>query len=153
MAATAVAVTSGHVLLKLLSSAAAGWLGSLIIIGIGIATLLTSARTPRPAGSADTPVRGWRHLPHVGGVISWREAIVLGVALSLNNLGTGVGAGVAGIPALATTLSAGLLSLGCVGGGSHFGEVLGRLALGRHAPLIAGMLLLAVGAAMHPNVA
>lgn len=84
--------------------------------------------------------------------VSWREAVAFGVALSVNNLGTGVGAGVSGIPAVAATMSAGLLSLACVGGGSDVGRVLGRLVLGRYAPLIAGMLLLAMDAAMLPGV-
>ena len=78
--------------------------------------------------------------------------MVLGIALSVNNLGMGVGAGVSGIPALATTVSAGLLSLLCVGGGFHLGRVFGRLVLGRNAPAIAGILLLALGLAMLPGV-
>ena len=152
MAATAAAVTCGHLLSKLIPSAVTGWLGPLIIIAIGIATVRTPVQTPRPRESANAP---WgRRCRPLGfdSVISQREAIVLGVALSMNNLGTGVGAGVSGIPALATTVSAGLLSLACVGGGSEFGRVFGRLVLGRHASLIAGMLLLAVGLSMLPSV-
>jgi putative Mn2+ efflux pump MntP len=136
MAATAAAVTCGHLLSNLIPSA------------IGVATACTWAQTPRPPGCARAPWRPSRHPRHVDRVVSWREAIALGVALSMNNLGTGLGAGVSGMPALATTVSAGLLSLACVGGGSDVGRSLGRLMLGRHAPLVAGMLLLAVGAAM-----
>ena len=152
MFATAAALTGGHLLSKVLPSAMTGWLGPLIIIAIGIATVRTPAQTPRPRDSAIAP-RGDRcHPPDVDGVMSRQEAIVLGVALSVNNLGTGVGAGVSGIPALATTVSAGLLSLACVGGGSLFGRVFGRLVLGRDAPAIAGILLLALGLAMLPSV-
>jgi putative Mn2+ efflux pump MntP len=148
MAATAAAVMFGHVLARLVPSAVTDWLGPVIIIAIGITTALTSARSPRLPGCA----RAWRHPRSTEGVITWREAFVLGVALSVNNLGTGVGAGVSGIPVLATTASAGLISLVCVGGGSHFGRTLGRLVLERHAPLIAGMLLLAVGVGMLSGV-
>jgi putative Mn2+ efflux pump MntP len=152
MAATAAAMTCGHVLSTLLPGAATRWLGPLIIIAIGIGTALTSARTPLPPpGSAQAPWGAWRSRD-VDDIISWREAIVLGVALSLNNLGTGVGAGVSGIPAFATTVSAGVLSLVALGGGSHFGRVFGRLVLGRYASLTAGLLLLTVGAAMLPSV-
>jgi putative Mn2+ efflux pump MntP len=148
MAATAAAVMFGHVLSKLVPSAVTDWLGPVIIIAIGITTAFTSARSPRLPDCAPA----WRHARSAEGVITWREAIVLGVALSLNNLGTGVGAGVSGIPVLATTVSAGLFSLVCVGGGSHFGRTLGRLVFERHAPLIAGMLLLAVGVGMLSGV-
>jgi putative Mn2+ efflux pump MntP len=152
MAATAAAITCGHVLSTLIPSAVTGWLGPLIIIAIGIATVRSPVQAPRPPDPANAPWCKCCHPPDVDNVISRHEAIVLGVSLSVNNLGTGVGAGVSGIPALATTVSAGLLSLACVGGGSHFGRVFGRLVLGRHAPLIAGMLLLAIGLAMLPSV-
>ena len=152
MAATAAAVTCGHVLSKILPSAVTGWLGPLIIIAIGIGTALSSARTSRPPGSLQVPSRAWRPPRDVDDIISWREAIVLGIALAMNNLGTGVGAGVSGIPASPTIVSAGLLSLAALGGGSRFGRRFGRLVLGRYAPLIAGMLLLAVGTEMLPNV-
>jgi putative Mn2+ efflux pump MntP len=150
-AATAAALTCGHLLSKLIPSAVTGWLGPLIIIAIGVATARTYGLTARPPDCVRAPWGAWRLPPDVDRAVSWREAIGFGVALSVNNLGTGVGAGVSGIPALATTMSAGLLSLACVGGGSHFGRALGRLVLRRYAPLIAGMLLLAVGAAMLPG--
>ena len=152
MAATATAVTCGHLFSKLLPSVVTGWPGPLIIIAIGIGTLTTSAAAPRARDGARAAWVRWRYRPDVGPVVSWREATVLGVALSVNNLGTGVGAGVAGIPALATTVSAGLLSLACLAGASYFGIVFGRFVLRRYAQLVAGMLLLAVGAAMLPGV-
>jgi putative Mn2+ efflux pump MntP len=152
MAATAAAITCGHVLSILIPSDVTGWFGPLIIIAIGIATVRSHVQAPRPPDPANAPWCKCCHPPDVDNVISRHEAIVLGVSLSVNNLGTGVGAGVSGIPALATTVSAGLLSLACVGGGSHFGRAFGRLVLGRHAPLIAGMLLLAIGLAMLPSV-
>ena len=152
MVATAAAVTCGHLFSKLLPAAVTRWLGPLIIIAIGIATVRSPVQAPRPPDRANAPWCKCCHPPDVDNVISRHEAIVLGVSLSVNNLGTGVGAGVSGIPALATTVSAGLLSLACVGGGSHFGRVFGRLVLGRHAPRIAGMLLLPIGLAMLPTV-
>jgi putative Mn2+ efflux pump MntP len=152
MAATAAAVTCGHLVSKLIPSVVTGWLGPLIIIAIGVATARPCAHRPRSPDCVLAAWGAWRLSPDVDRVVSWREAIVFGVALSVNNLGTGVGAGVSGIPPLATTLSAGLLSLACLGGGCHFGRALGRLVLRRTAPLIAGTLLLAVGAAMLPGV-
>ena len=152
VAATAAAVTCGHLLSKILPSAVTGWLGPLIIIAIGIGTALPSVRTSRPPGPSQVPSGAWRHPRGVDEIISWRQAIVLGIALAANNLGTGVGAGVAGVPASPTIVSAGLLSLVALGGGSRFGSRFGRLVLGRYAPQIAGVLLLAVGAAMLRNV-
>jgi putative Mn2+ efflux pump MntP len=153
MAATAAAVTCGHLLSKLIPSAVTGWLGPLIIIAIGVVTARPCAQRPRSLNCVLAAAWGASRLPpDVDRAVSWREAIVFGVALSVNNLGTGVGAGVSGIPAVATTMSAGLLSLVCVGGGSHFGRILGRLVLRRYAPVIAGALLLAVGTALLPGI-
>ena len=80
--------------------------------------------------------------------LALRDALVLGAALSLNNLAAGVGAGISGIPPLATTLLAGALSLVCIGGGSRGGLSIGRRLGGRPASLIAGVILLGVGASI-----
>ena len=153
MAATAGAMTSGRALSHVLPSSVASWLGSLIIIAIGAWTVVASLRALRARARTTLPrsVRLGREVD-ARGVLSSREALVLGVALSLNNVGSGVGAGVAGIPPLATTLLAGLFSLLCVGGGSTLGISLRRNVLGGRAPLIAGVVLLFVGAAMLPGV-
>jgi len=81
------AVTCGHLLSNLIPSAVTRWLGPLIIIAIGVATACTWAQTPRPPGCARAPWRPSRHPRHADRVVSWREAIALGVALSMNNLG------------------------------------------------------------------
>ena len=80
-------------------------------------------------------------------MLSWREAVLLAIALSLNNVGTGVGAGIAGIPPLMTTVLAGAFSLLCVGGGSQVDRLAGPL-VGRHARLVAGLGLVCLGGAM-----
>jgi putative Mn2+ efflux pump MntP len=120
-------------------------LGPAIIIGIGTATILAALRTIRDPDSL-LPARPTRAI-NPDNPISGREAMVLAVALSLNNVGSGVGAGVAGIPPLTTTLLAGALSLLCIAGGSHAGASARRLLAPGHASLLAGLILLAVGGA------
>jgi len=151
MGATAGAMTFGHALSGLLSSSVASTLGALIIIAIGAGTVFASlfellARVD-PGLPGDACVS---HRVGTKDAISNRQALALGIALSLNNVGAGVGAGVAGVPPLATSLLAGALSLICVGGGSALGGALGRLVLGPRAPLIAGLGLLTVGTMMLP---
>jgi putative Mn2+ efflux pump MntP len=145
MVGTASAITLGHALSRLMPPATASLLGSSVIIGIGAATILAALRTIR---DPDSPLRAE---PTRGinpeNPISRREALALAVALSLNNVGSGVGAGVAGIPPLTTTLLAGALSLLCIAGGSHAGTSARRLLAAGHALLLAGLILLAVGGA------
>jgi putative Mn2+ efflux pump MntP len=151
MAGTAAAMSSGRALSKLVASSTAASLGALIIIGVGAATVIAAlVATRAPTRSRrDLSVHGRRN---ARGLITYREALGLGVALSLNNVGSGVGAGVAGIPPLATTLLAGAFSLLCIGGGSSAGQSLGRPLLGNRGPLASGLALLAVGIAMLSGV-
>ncbi|MBV9165103.1 MAG: manganese efflux pump [Solirubrobacterales bacterium] len=145
MVATAGAITFGRALSHLMPHDVASALGALIIIAIGGATIASSLHTVcqptsdrrsrrRPGGTSDA--------------ISSREALVLGVALSLNNVGSGVGAGVAGVSPLVTTALAGVFSLICVGGGSRTGSSVGRLVGGWPAPIIGGLVLVGVGTAI-----
>lgn len=148
MAGTAIAMTSGRALARLMAPWLAADVGALIIIAIGAGTAAAAVRTrrhPAAVSANDGPAlldASPREL------VSWREALALGVALSLNNIGAGVGAGIAGIPPLATTALAGAISLVCVGGGSRVGWRVGRVVPGRRAPLVAGLVLVGVGTAM-----
>ena len=85
-------------------------IGRLIIIAIGAETVLASRF--ELSGTVDTRLRRGVRIPHrlhAKDAISNRQALALGIALSLNNIGAGVGAGVAGVPPLATSLLAGAL--------------------------------------------
>ncbi len=153
MAATAGAMTSGHELSRLLSPELAAALGASIVSAIGVWTVLASLHDMRlPASSRGDQLQGGRSL--FGGEfdraesISCREALALGVALALNNAAAGVGAGVAGISPLVTTMLAGALSLICIREGSRVGMSLGRAAGGSWAPLISGLILVGVGATL-----
>lgn len=151
MAGTAAAMLSGRALSKLVASSTAASLGALIIIGVGAATVLAAliARRASTRSRRDLSVQARRNET---GFTSYREALVLGVALSANNVGSGIGAGVVGIPPLATTLLAGAFSLLCIGGGSSAGRFLGRPLLGDRGPLVSGLALLAVGIGMLSGV-
>jgi putative sporulation protein YtaF len=153
MAGTAGTMTAGRALASLAWPSLASALGSSIISAIGVFTVVASLRAMRAA--TVTPAGGRHDLPAqrdllsadvgAGEVTSAGKALVLGVALALNNVGAGVGAGAAGISPLATTLLAGALSLTCLGGGSRIGWCLGLPLIGRWAPLTAGLILLSVG--------
>jgi len=145
MAGTAGAITSGHALGRLLQPSVAGSVGAVIIVSIGVMTVVASRSPVRE------PTAGMCRLPGPSEMLSWREAVLLAIALSLNNVGTGVGAGIAGIPPLMTTVLAGAFSIMCVGGGSRIGRVAGPL-VGRHARLVAGLGLVCLGGAMLAGV-
>ncbi len=149
MAGTAGAMSFGRALSKFIASGVAASLGAVIIIGVGAATIVASLdarETPHRSSMLDRAPRGRRRDAHDR--ICYRRAFVLGLALSLNNVASGVGAGLAGIPPLATTLLAGAFSLLCISGGSAAGKSLARPLLGSGAPLVSGLALVAIGTAM-----
>lgn len=87
------------------------------------------------------------HSRHIG---CW-EAIVLGVALSINALAGGFDAGVVGIPALEEALAVGLFSFVSIFAGVYFGRRHASERLGGYATLVSGMLLILI--AIHQFVA
>jgi putative Mn2+ efflux pump MntP len=152
MAGTAGAMTSGRVIARLLPSGLANGLGAAIVIAIGIGTLITALGALRRSADPRTrPVR--QSASGTRTAVSWGEAIALGVALSLNNIGSGIGAGIAGVSPLLTTVLAGAFSLVVVGGGSRVGRSLGRLLVSGRDSVVAGAILVALGVAMLTGVA
>jgi putative sporulation protein YtaF len=77
--------------------------------------------------------------------IDAREATLLAVAVSLNNLGGGVGAGLAHLSTLWMALSSAVVSFLVVWLGAWTGGRLGGARLGKQAQTIAGLLLVLVG--------
>jgi putative Mn2+ efflux pump MntP len=141
MAGTTGALTSGQALARLLPPTLAASVGAVIIVSIGVMTVVASRSPGRE------PATGKGRGPVPSQTLAWREAALLAIALSLNNIGTGVGAGIAGIPPLTTTVLAGAFSLLCVGSGSQVGRHAGPL-VGRHARLVAGLGLVCLGGAI-----
>lgn len=153
MIATAVAMEAGGGIGRNVSASVASLLGGLVICAMGTWVVVVALRSPRAPDDA-----GVRH--HGEGArrpgsrsapprpMAAREAMVLGVSLSLNNIGTGVGGGAARLPVATTTLIAGSLSLLAVGLGSRIGHSVGVRIPGRLASLAGGCLLVVVGAGL-----
>jgi putative Mn2+ efflux pump MntP len=155
MAGTAAAMTSGHALSHVLAPTVASALGASIIIAIGARTILGSLssglaqdRGPSPSSRGLAEEASFVSTPPVHREVSRADAVSLGVALPLNNVGTGAGAGVAGLSPVATTLVAGAISLLFVGGGAKAGSALARLVITRPAQLTSGVILLGLETAM-----
>lgn len=77
--------------------------------------------------------------------ITWNESITLGFLLSLNNIGVSIGAGVTGIRPFLTTISMGVFSFLFIGLGTYYGMKLNRWKIGKHADVVSGLILVAIG--------
>jgi len=166
---TLLSMTFGSLVALYLPAGVANCLGSLILIIAGLwVAWREKNKKAAPAGTGaeeSGPPNGAalkylpRHLktlalvsrePHradldYSGHISSSEAVVLGLALTMSNLSTGLGAGLAGLNPLLTTALVFLFSLGTLWGGIQFGNRWASRWLGDRAGLVAGLLLVAIG--------
>ncbi|KEK22281.1 sporulation membrane protein YtaF [Bacillus gaemokensis] len=77
--------------------------------------------------------------------ISFSEALVLGVALSINNIAGGFDAGVTNLNLWWTAIVSGVFSFICISGFSYIGKKFLAEYLGKWATIIAGVLLILIG--------
>jgi putative sporulation protein YtaF len=137
----------------------ASLLGGGIIAGIGAWVLVQSALSSasgseRPAARSETASSLSRLLsvlkdPAIAdrdcsGHIDLKEVCLLAVALSLNNVGNGIGAGMVGINPALTTIAVIPVSVIMLWAGLSAGHY-GQRMLGGFARVVSGVLLVAVG--------
>jgi putative sporulation protein YtaF len=152
MTGTAAAMGLGYALARELLGSSAHMLGGVALIGIGTSMLAAAAgpvigkrRTAR--GRLDLLSDALSAVGRGdGGALTRREALVLGVALALNNVASGIPAGAVGISPVLVSALAGGISLLCVGGGAWLGGATLQRVAGRNASALGGALMVMLGA-------
>ena len=77
--------------------------------------------------------------------LDYNEATLLGIALSLNNVGGGLSAGILGVDALLVGLLSAILSFVALWAGNYVSAFFIRLHIAERATVIAGLILIAIG--------
>jgi len=77
--------------------------------------------------------------------LSWKKSLSIGIALAMNNMATGLGAGATGLFPLATTLFTGAFSFLFMGLSSYAGLRMSKCWVGIYSDLIAGILMIFIG--------
>jgi len=77
--------------------------------------------------------------------IDFKEATVLGIALSLNNIGGGLGAGMIGLNSLLVGFFSAVISFIALWAGNYITGIFLRGRLGNAATIVAGLVLIAIG--------
>lgn len=77
--------------------------------------------------------------------IDFKEATFLGIALSINNIGGGLSAGMIGLNSLFVGLFSAVISFLALWAGNYITDFLNKWNLGKKATLIAGILLILIG--------
>lgn len=142
LAGTVFSITAGLTLLPLLPSWAARICGSSILILLGLYYMIKyflpgSKKEPPHASAASVETKS-RLLPY-------KEAAVLGLALSLNNMGMGIGASITGMRLLPTSLLTFFFSVLLLSLGNHLGETRFFQTAQRYADPLSGCILIGLG--------
>ena len=118
-------------------------LGCSILIIIGCLTILEILKK-KLASSSDQTIE---HLTEetISKIISIREALIIGLALTITNLGTGIGAGIAQLDLFLTSCFSFFSSLLMIGGGSLLGHLVTSRFSGNRLEFISGLLLISLG--------
>ncbi len=152
---TGAAVACGGRVAAFLPLSVAHALGGTLLCAIGAWMALTSLRTrkePIETAELEGPVSLQRILSNPTTAdrnhshdIDMKEATVLAVALSLNNIGGGFSAGLVYMSALWTALLSAMVSFVVLWFGAWAGYQLGITRMGKYTQTVAGALLLIIG--------
>ncbi|OAT85295.1 sporulation membrane protein YtaF [Desulfotomaculum copahuensis] len=166
---TLLSMTIGGLVALYLPAGVSNSMGSLIMIAAGLWVILRDKK--KNTGSGKTTAGEYPPLTGAGkirlltqfntlaavarepyradmdysGHISPYEAVILGLALTMSNLSTGLGAGMVGLNPWLTTALVGIFSLLTLKGGIQFGNRYASRWLGDRAGLAAGLLLIIIG--------
>ncbi len=77
--------------------------------------------------------------------LDFKEATVLGIALSINNIGGGLGAGMIGLNSFWVGFFSAVISFLALWGGNYITDYFTRWNIGNKATVIAGLVLIAIG--------
>jgi len=155
LAITWSSVAAGNTISRYLPDTVTNLLSAAFFVGVGLWILVPAIRKRRAKSNAPDSV----HTPTVTDVlidpqladrdssrdIDIREALLLGVALSLNNIGGGISAGMIKIPAASMAFLAVFFNVLCLTTGHAMGSRLSATRVSANAELISGVLLILVG--------
>lgn len=121
--ATFISVLAGDYLRQFLSEQVGEFLGGLVFLVLGIATIAETYMIGKEEQPSDAevinPKSGWMR-------VSRKEALALGLGLSITNMAGGVGAGLAGFAALHMTMLMFVFSILPISLGQWLGQNTGR---------------------------
>ncbi len=150
---TLISMAAGEKISKYLSLATASYLGNGIIVLIGVWGLITTCKFSAngseiiKSGALRENRLDQSATPAAGGItyIGMKESIPLAFALSISNLGMGIGAGIAGYDIVILTFVMFVFSMLGISIGQIFGTASFRLLPGRWPGVVSGVMLIALG--------
>jgi putative sporulation protein YtaF len=155
-----ISITAGEYISQFISLTIANYAGGLLIIFLGgkcIVESLFPKPLPKPVPEPEpVPVKVDSNFTKVisqpaladineDKVISFKESCLLGLALAMNCLAMGLGAGFTGISPILTTIAIGVFSLISIFFGIKIGSKISDNRIGKYSNIIAGLILILIG--------
>ncbi len=135
---------------QFISSEILSMIGCAALILLGILMIINSFKDKKHANEeepsyTDILVKPQKADKDKSGYIDMKEAVTLGLALSMNNFGLGIGASATGIDIYLTTIFTFILSILCILSGVECGKRCLSQKLRRYADLISGVIIIFLG--------
>jgi len=124
---------------------AAKIIGSVILIGIGTIGLIKYLNNREPQTKPKLLDNPEKYDKNKNSRIECKEAISLGLALSANNIGLGLGASVSGLPILPAAIATFVFSLAYIYLGNFFGSGFLSNIMGKYAEPVGCLGIIALG--------
>lgn len=124
-------------------------IGCILLVVLGMLMIINSFKSKKTSDE-DISYTDILVTPHKAdkdrsGCIDIKEAVTLGLALSLNNFGLGIGASATGINIYLTTIVTFILSILCILFGVEFGKRYLSKKLRQYADIISGLIIIFLG--------
>jgi putative Mn2+ efflux pump MntP len=119
------------------------YIGGSIIIGIGAISIVKYFKNRKNSEQND---QYWEEKDKNNNKrIEFREALILGVALSINNMGLGIGASISGLSVIPTAACSFVFSLAFMFAGNFLGNSCFSKYFGKFAELVSGSIIIMLG--------
>lgn len=144
------AAFSGSILLKLLTRRISSVLSLILLVGIGLWIILEPHFKKEPSSKCDENIFDILNNPEDADMdnskdIDFKEATILGIALSINNVGGGLSAGMIGLNSFFVGFLSAVISFLALWLGNYITQFFNRFNLGKQANVLAGILLIIIG--------
>ncbi|WP_373689127.1 sporulation membrane protein YtaF [Clostridium sp. YIM B02551] len=149
------AALSGQVVSQTLNSRISSYLSMILLIGIGIWIIVEPYRNKKNKEeevivNEDISIQDIMKNPEKADVnnskdIDYKEATLLGVALSMDTLGGGLSAGMIGVNPIFVGFFSAFVSFIALWVGNYVAKIFSKWNIGEKAPIIAGVLLILIG--------
>ena len=134
---TFLSMSAGSLISGLISPDTANKIGSWILILFGLYFILSSIKNKKKQPE--------KEIPEEHRDVRYQELFLLSIALTVNNIGMGIGASIAGIHPLLASVTTFAVSLLFIAAGQRFGRKCLTNILKQQADILAGSIVLCLG--------